>query len=145
MRVTLHLILIVDGNDVDTRHGGPTAPTVSDDALFELGALDVRPVTLLPCLLRTIKITPLPSSISAKVRNVTLHDCQCNSIRIDSDTESCLRGEWSRTQLKVIGGSSILTNLLLLPATLVKHESIDVDLIPMQKAKMLESKYVWGN
>ena len=42
LRVTLHLTPIAGGNDA-LRHGDPIAPTVYDDALFELGALDVGP------------------------------------------------------------------------------------------------------
>ncbi len=42
IRATLHLIPIVGGN-VDISNGGPIAPTICYEALFELGVLDVRP------------------------------------------------------------------------------------------------------
>ncbi len=44
-RAIFQLLLIAGGNDVGTSHGGPIAPTICYDALFELGALNVRPTT----------------------------------------------------------------------------------------------------
>jgi hypothetical protein len=63
-----YLLLIVGGNSAGTHHGGPIAPTVLDDALFELRALDIRPVST-PSL--CIFSAPT-SSFSAKMSNVTV-------------------------------------------------------------------------
>ncbi len=41
--VIIQLIPIAGGNDVGTSHGGPIAPTICYDALFELGVLNARP------------------------------------------------------------------------------------------------------
>jgi hypothetical protein len=60
LRVTPHLIPTAGGNDA-FRNGVPIAPTVFDDALFELGALDVEPVPL-PSSSRVPPVRPPPSS-----------------------------------------------------------------------------------
>ena len=42
-RVNQHLNPTASGNGAGTHHDGPIAPAVLDDALFEMGALEVRP------------------------------------------------------------------------------------------------------
>ncbi len=44
IRVSTQLSPIAGGNNVETSHGGPIAPTICYDALFEQGELDVSPM-----------------------------------------------------------------------------------------------------